>query len=479
MRALGLVALLFAGVASAQPMMMDPMKVSGIPRPDPQVPAGTITVRLVRGKMDNRMVGVAVTLSGGDKPVVQKTDPEGRATFGGLGGSGPFVASAKDGEVEQKSQPMTLEAGMGTRVLLAFPMGSALGAPDGMGHLDKTLPAGTVVVRAEDASGNAVEGLDVTLAHARQGDKKVEQLQAKTDTAGEARFDKLDRSPTSGYVARVVAHGAPFDGKPFKLEETAGMRVVVQVRPVSADTSKLVFGEGSHLLVEISDDGLQVIEVLRLRNASGAAVDPGADGLHIPLPDDAVQAQAADSPNLSVVGHEAIWKGPIPAGDTQVRIGFVIAHKGGHGEIVQKTPVPFAKVALVTQDLEGVQVSGNGVVGEPTDMQGKKLVVYRGEATQRGGELSLSFTGLPEANATPRYLAAGIVIFIVLVFGAYAVGGHGAERAQLESERAKLFDELASIDAAIARGDKKPEDREKHVARLAEIYRGLDELGGG
>ncbi|MGZ3407650.1 MAG: hypothetical protein ACXVAN_14470, partial [Polyangia bacterium] len=50
--------LLFSSVAMAQPMMIDPSKMSGIPRPDPQVPANTITVRLIRGELSNRMAGV-------------------------------------------------------------------------------------------------------------------------------------------------------------------------------------------------------------------------------------------------------------------------------------------------------------------------------------------------------------------------------------------------------------------------------------
>ena len=54
--------LLLCSLASAQPMMVDPSKMSGMPRPDPQVPAGTITVRLIRGSLDKRMVGVDVTL---------------------------------------------------------------------------------------------------------------------------------------------------------------------------------------------------------------------------------------------------------------------------------------------------------------------------------------------------------------------------------------------------------------------------------
>lgn len=474
--------LAFASVAFAQPMMMDPSKMSGIPRPDPQVPAGTITVRLIRGQLSNRVVGTAVTLSGPDgKSQVQKTDAEGRATFAGLAAPGPYLASAKDGDVEQKTQPLQLEATMGTRVMLVFPLAGA-GAPDGAGHLDKSLPVGTVVVRVEDGAGQAMEGLDVELAHANKGEQKVDVKKGKTDVAGEVKFEGLDHSPVSGYVAQVTVKGAPIRGKPFLLEQSAGARVVLQANAVSTDTSQLSFAEGSHLLVEVTDDTLQVIEVLRLHNSGASMIDPGADGLHIPLPRDALQIQAGEgATGITIADHDAVFRNPIPPGDTQLRVGFALMHKDGRAELVQPAPVQFAKIAMVTQALDGLTVSGHNVVGEERDMQGRKLMVFFGDPTDRGGQLHLSFAGLPTSNAMPRYIAAGLVVALILIFGIYAAGGNGDERGKLERERQQLFDELTRIDAALARGETADHAavREKHVTRLAEIYRGLDELGGG
>ena len=112
---------LASSVAVAQPMMMDPSKMSGIPRPDPQVPAGTITVRLIRGQLSNRMTGVDVALVGADgKSYKQKTDEQGRATFPGLAAPGPYTAKATDGVEELSSQPIELSSDMGSRVMLVF-----------------------------------------------------------------------------------------------------------------------------------------------------------------------------------------------------------------------------------------------------------------------------------------------------------------------------------------------------------------------
>ncbi|MEO6950399.1 MAG: Ig-like domain-containing protein [Polyangia bacterium] len=466
------------GIASAQPMMMDPSKMSGIPRPDPQVPPGTITVRLIRGALDKRMVGTDVTLAtadGAGKAQSQKTDAEGRATFSGLG-AGPYTASAKDGETSLSSQPMQLEPQMGTRVMLVFPMTGA-GAPDGSAHVDTTLPPGTLIVRAEDGTGQALSGLDVILGHARAGEQQVVELHAKTDTAGEAKFEGLDRKPTSGYVAEIMSSGARFAGKPFKMADNAGSRVVLVVRQVSSDTSTLSIAEGSHFLVEVTDDALQIIEVLRIHNAGTAAFDAGPDGLHIPLPHAAVQIQAPDNdPNVAISGHDVVYRAPLPPGDTPFRAAYLLPYHGESVALSQPTPIAFSRLAVVTQRLEEMRVSGHNLQGEERDMQGHKLMVYFGDGTTRGGEIHIQFDNLPHTSAMPRYVAAVVCIALVLVFGIYAASGGGDRRARLEVERRRIFDQLVAFDAE---PNGSPADRQRIVARLSDIYRGLDELGGG
>ena len=482
------VVLCTSAIAAAQPMMMDPSKMSGIPRPDPQVPPQTITVRLIRGTLANRVVGTDVALTGADdKSRTVKTDAEGRATFSSLEGEGPFVASAKDGETELKSQPIPLTAQMGSRVMLVFPVTGA-GTADGVGHPDKTLPAGTILVRAEDASGQAQEGLQVHLGHARAGETKVDELNAKTDVAGEAKFEGQDRKPTSGYLIEVVAaDGTRFAGKPFKLEENVGSRVVITIHTTTKDTSQVTIAEGSHLQVEVTDDSLQVGEVFRLHNASGASLELGSAGLHIPLPRNSVSAQALDAnPNFSIVGHDAVWLGPLPPGDTQLRVGFVLPYTGDRVELVQPTPIPFTRIAMVTQRLEGLEVAGHDMHGEPREMQGHKLTVYFGGETTRGGELHLTFTGLPHTDPMPRYAAAIISVALILVFAIYAAMGDGGRRTRLERERRESLEELVQIEdelglekASESQHRKLTEQREKLAKRLAVIYRDLDELGGG
>jgi hypothetical protein len=71
----------FAGQGSAMP---DPKAMSGMPLQVPDLPVGTVTVRVIRGALTNPVVGETVELAASGGPKTAKTDDSGRATFSGL-----------------------------------------------------------------------------------------------------------------------------------------------------------------------------------------------------------------------------------------------------------------------------------------------------------------------------------------------------------------------------------------------------------
>jgi hypothetical protein len=114
----GAALLAMAVPAVAQVAMPDPKQISGVPLPASDVPAGTITVRVIRGSFANNLTGVDVTFDVDGQSRVVKTDANGRAAIDGLApGTHVTAAAVVDGERLQ-SQPMTIGAG-GFRVVLA------------------------------------------------------------------------------------------------------------------------------------------------------------------------------------------------------------------------------------------------------------------------------------------------------------------------------------------------------------------------
>ena len=87
-RVLGLVVLLAAPAVVEAGPAIDPRQMSGIPRPDPAVPSGAITVRVLKGGFDRPAVDTAVTLEivapdGKTSEQTATTNAEGRAGFSG------------------------------------------------------------------------------------------------------------------------------------------------------------------------------------------------------------------------------------------------------------------------------------------------------------------------------------------------------------------------------------------------------------
>ena len=65
--------------------MPDPKQMSGIPRPVTDLPAGHVSVRLIRGQLSNNIQGHPVEMhAGGKKSMTVKTDENGRAEFSGV-----------------------------------------------------------------------------------------------------------------------------------------------------------------------------------------------------------------------------------------------------------------------------------------------------------------------------------------------------------------------------------------------------------
>jgi hypothetical protein len=117
-RAWALVAalLLAAGPALAQ-QMPNPKEISGVPLPAADVPAGSVSIRVVRGAFTNNVTNQPVEITIDGKTETKKTDDQGRVLVSGLkAGAKVRAATVVDGQ-RLESQEMTI-AGSGFRVVL-------------------------------------------------------------------------------------------------------------------------------------------------------------------------------------------------------------------------------------------------------------------------------------------------------------------------------------------------------------------------
>ncbi|HGG57304.1 MAG TPA: hypothetical protein ENK31_05865, partial [Nannocystis exedens] len=219
----------------------DPRQMSGLSRIDPQVAAGTITVRCLLGGFDQPAVGAEVKLElraadGRTTTLTSLADGEGRATFTGaeefIGGDA--IASVSfDGELV-RSRPIDISASAGSRVMLVkgapsapagTPPGSA-GSAGSAGHggtgsagfpepgkpfSDSRFPKGTLVVGVLDLSARSgVEGISVKLTirpPAAEDGLAVDEIvrTGVTDAQGRVLFDGLDGDDVPAGSVLVVS----------------------------------------------------------------------------------------------------------------------------------------------------------------------------------------------------------------------------------------------------------------------------------
>ncbi len=121
----------FTAPASAQLQMPDPKTMSGMPRPVTDLPAGRVSVRLIRGQLSNNISGHPVEVHAGGKLVsTVKTDENGRAEFSGVTpGTAVKTVATVDGE-RLESQEFPWPGDGGIRVMLvATPKGGDAPAP--------------------------------------------------------------------------------------------------------------------------------------------------------------------------------------------------------------------------------------------------------------------------------------------------------------------------------------------------------------
>ena len=111
--------------ARVDAQMPDLSQMSGRPLPSGDLPMGTVSVRIIRGALNNNIAGVDVRLVGaGQAALSAKTDANGRATFSNVAAGRTWRATATvDGE-RLESQTFTMPTAGGLRMLLVAALGS-------------------------------------------------------------------------------------------------------------------------------------------------------------------------------------------------------------------------------------------------------------------------------------------------------------------------------------------------------------------
>jgi hypothetical protein len=247
---------LFAALLGAAAITVDIAPASaqiaaaiGKPLPSPDLPGGTISVRIVAGSPSNPVVGVDVTLLVNNTPRVARTDSAGRAIFKDLPAGANVQAKATDEDGKEiTSESFQVPADQGARLMLStkpfepggggapFAGGGAMPEPRQMSGEPRPETAdapGTYTVRLtyDDFKDPAPPvGIPVALVGYNAHDVVDMQL-GTSDKDGRVAFNGLDRTGATSYFAMAqLPRGNGVDrmiSSPAIPDSHAGVRLVL------------------------------------------------------------------------------------------------------------------------------------------------------------------------------------------------------------------------------------------------------------
>ncbi|MEO8551832.1 MAG: carboxypeptidase-like regulatory domain-containing protein, partial [Kofleriaceae bacterium] len=226
----------------------------GKPLPAPDLAPGTVSVRIVAGKVSDPVVGTDVTLIVNGTPRQARTDAAGRASFTNLPVGATVQAKVTGTDEDKKeitSDEFAVPADGGDRVLLStkpfvsmgdggapFAGGGGGGMPEprqlsGQPRGEATDQPGTFTVRLtydDLADKTPPVGVPVYLVGYRADDSVV-TMTAKSDAAGRAVFSGLDRGGATSYFAMAqLVRGDVVDrlvSTPAVLDSRSGIRLIL------------------------------------------------------------------------------------------------------------------------------------------------------------------------------------------------------------------------------------------------------------
>jgi len=271
------------------------------------------------------------------------------------------------------------------------------------------LPVGTVSVRVvRESFANNLAGETVVFV-VNGAERSV-----VTDASGRAQVDGLPQGTRVRAVATVgterlesqeIAIGGT--GIRFVLVASASPGATAPA-PVAVPGS-VFFGPESRIVIDYSNELLNVYYVVQVMNPGTAPVDLGGP-LVIELPTEARSATLMDgaTTQATVAAARVTVRGPFAPGRTDVNVAFTLPFSGDTARVEQRWPTqaqPFSVFALKTgeMDLVSPQLEGkqNGV------QQGQALVMGRTPVLAAGDALTFDVTGLPHRPTWPRNLALG------------------------------------------------------------------------
>jgi hypothetical protein len=315
-----------------------------------------------------------------------------------------------------------------------------------------------------------------------------------TDADGRAEFTGVPPGTTVQAVA--VVDGERLESQEFPIPAGTGIRLLLVATDkeierkqaeaaVPAVPGEVVIGGESRIVIEHSEEHIEVYYLLDISNPSTSPVNPPTPFV-LEMPSDAIGTTVlqGSSPLASAEGRKVTVAGPFAPGRTFVQIGTQLPINGGTMEIAQTFPAQLDHLALIATKVGDMRLT-SPQIDRQQDMpaDGRMYIAAAGGALAAGQPLTLTLTGLPHHSAVPSRVALVLAVGIALIGVWVALRPEDptqrdAERKKLIAKRERLFQDLVRLENERRRGriddGRYASRREELLASLELVYGALD-----
>jgi hypothetical protein len=345
------------------------------------------------------------------------------------------------------------------------------------------LPDQTVSVRLiRGQLSNNITGHDVLLVISGANGKT---LTSKTDDAGRAEFKGI--APGTAVKASADVDGEHLESQEFPFPSKGGVRLMLVATDKAAASKPAVTGEvrlggQSRIVMQPTDDALQIFYLLMISNSASGPVNPPTP-FTFDMPTGATETSVLEGSSAlaSVSGAHVTVTGPFPPGQTFVQVACELPVTSGTIEIQQRFPSALDELAVVVKKVGDTKLTSRAIRAQqdmPAD--GETYIAATGPAVPAGQPIDLTISGLPHHSAAPMWIALMLALAIVGI-GAWAATrqqdetARAAERKRLVSRREKLLNDLVRLETDHRSGRI---DRARFAARRAELVALLEGVYG-